>query len=66
MTKAPDDQAVDEKPTTFLEHIVELALRILRSLSFCGFVVLTDLLLCRAIIYWVAEPLMSRLPKAPA
>ena len=63
MTKAPDDQAVDESQQPFLEHIVELRLRILRSLSFVGLLFLPIYYFAEPLFTWVAEPLMSRLPE---
>ena len=63
MTKAPDDQAVDESQQPFLEHIVELRSRILRSLSFVGLLFLPIYYFAEPLFTWVAEPLMSRLPE---
>ena len=63
MTKAPDDQAVDESQQPFLEHIVELRSRILRSLSFVALLFLPIYYFAEQLFTWVAEPLMSRLPE---
>ena len=63
MTKTPDDQAVDETQQPFLEHLVELRSRILRSLAFVAVLFLPIYYFAKPLFTWVAEPLMSRLPE---
>ena len=59
----PDDKAVDDKQLPFLEHLVELRSRILRSLAFVAALFLPVYYFSEALFTWVAEPLMSRLPE---
>ena len=63
MTKAPDDQAVDENQQPFLEHLVELRSRILRSLAFVAVLFIPIYYFAKPLFTWVADPLMSRLPE---
>ena len=62
MTKAPDDRAVDENQQPFLEHLVELRSRILRSLAFVAVLFIPIDYFAKPLFTWVADPLMSRLP----
>ena len=57
-----DDDAVDQKQQPFLEHIVELRSRILRSLGFVAVLFLPIYYFAEPLFTWVADPLMSRLP----
>ena len=57
-----DDNAVDQKQQPFLEHIVELRSRILRSLGFVAVLFLPIYYFAEPLFAWVANPLMSRLP----
>ena len=63
MTKAPDDQAVDENQQPFLEHLVELRSRILRSLVFVAVLFIPIYYFAKPLFTWVADPLLSRLPE---
>ncbi len=63
MTKAPDDRAVDENQQPFLEHLVELRSRILRSLAFVAVLFIPIYYFAKPLFTWVADPLMSRLPE---
>lgn len=63
MSKTPDDQAVDETQQPFLEHLIELRSRILRSLAFVAVLFLPIYYFAKPLFTWVAEPLMSRLPE---
>ena len=57
-----DDDPVDQKQQPFLEHIVELRSRILRSLTFVAVLFLPIYYFAEVLFTWVADPLMSRLP----
>jgi sec-independent protein translocase protein TatC len=63
MTKPTDDQAVDEAQQPFLEHLVELRSRILRSLAFVAVLFVPIYYFAEPLFTWVADPLMSRLPE---
>ena len=56
-----DDDPVDQKQQPFLEHIVELRSRILRSLTFVAVLFLPIYYFAEVLFTWVADPLMSRL-----
>ena len=59
----PHDVAVDTHEQPFLEHIIELRSRILRSLA-AVFVLFVPFFIYGDELYtWIAEPLVSRLPE---
>ncbi len=58
----PDDEAVDKTQQPFLEHIVELRSRILRSLALVALLFLPVYYFAEPLFSFVAAPLMSRLP----
>ena len=57
-----DDEAVDKAQQPFLEHIVELRSRILRSLALVALLFLPVYYFAEPLFSFVAAPLMSRLP----
>lgn len=59
----PDDEAVDKTHQPFLEHIVELRTRILRSLALVALLFLPVYYFAEPLFNFVAAPLMSRLPE---
>lgn len=59
----PHDVAVDSNEQPFLEHIIELRSRILRSLAAIGLLFIPFFVFDQELYDWIAQPLVSRLPE---
>ena len=60
--KDPHDEAVDSNEQPFLEHIIELRSRILRSLAAVFVLFIPIYYFANDLYTWIAQPLVSRLP----
>ena len=59
----PHDVAVDSNEQPFLEHIIELRSRILRSLAAIGILFIPFFVYSEELYEWIAHPLVTRLPE---
>lgn len=59
----PHDQAVDNDEQPFLDHLIELRSRILRSLAVVGVLFIPIYYFAKDLYQWVSAPLVAQLPE---